>query len=150
MAPGTSKIRCSASARDSGTNLSESRKAAMPTGTLTKKIHGHEKYSVSTPPRSRPIAAPPVAIPAQTPIAFVRCGPSGKVVVRIESAAGATKAAPRPCRPRPTISNSGVFANPFRSEATVKMTTPTRNTRLRPRMSPARPPSSRKPPKISV
>ena len=62
IAPGTSKIRCSASALDSGTNLSESRKAAMPTGTLTKKIHGHEKYSVSTPPRSRPIAAPPVAI----------------------------------------------------------------------------------------
>jgi hypothetical protein len=36
----------------------------------------------------RPIAAPPAAIADQTPSALVRSGPSAKVVVMIESAAG--------------------------------------------------------------
>ncbi len=63
-------------------------KATMPTGTLTKKIHGHEKYWVSAPPRTRPIAAPPIAIAAQTPSALARSAPSLKVVEMIESAAG--------------------------------------------------------------
>ena len=69
---------------------------AIPTGTLTKKIHGQEKRSTRIPPSSRPTAAPPVAIAAQTPSAFVRSWPSAKVVVRIESAAGAMSAAPKP------------------------------------------------------
>src|SRR5436190_1372377 len=30
----------------------------MPTGTLTKKIHGQEKYCVKAPPRMRPTAEP--------------------------------------------------------------------------------------------
>ena len=56
--------------------------------------------------------AAPIAIAAPTPMATVRCGPSAKVVVRIESAAGETKAAPRPCRPRPTMRNSEVVRKP--------------------------------------
>ena len=39
---------------------------------------------------------------------------------------------------------------PFRSDAVVKMTRPMRKSRLRPRRSPARPPSRRKPPNTSV
>ena len=46
----------------------------MPTGTLTKKIHGHESVSTRIPPSTRPTAPPPTAIAAQTPIAFVRSG----------------------------------------------------------------------------
>ena len=60
----------------------------IPTGTLTKKIHGHESVSTRMPPRSRPTAPPPTAIAAQTPSAFVRSAPSANVVVTIESAAG--------------------------------------------------------------
>ena len=89
-------------------------------------------------------------MPAHTPSAFVRASPSANVVVRIESAAGATSAAPRPCRPRARISQVDDSAIPFRNDATVKTTTPARKTRLRPIRSPARPPSRRKPPKISV
>ncbi len=102
------------------------------------------------PPRSSPTAAPPVAIAAQTPIAFVRGSPSRNVVVRIESAAGAIMAAPNPCRPRATIRKVDESAIPFRNDAPVKTITPARKTRLRPRRSPARPPSSRKPPNMSV
>ena len=149
-APATSKLLCSRSSRDSGTCRSESRKATMPTGMLTKKIHGHEKRSTRMPPSSRPTAPPPTAIAAHTPIAFVRSAPSANVVVTIESAAGETSAAPKPCSPRATMRNSEDGASPQMSEPTVKTTTPVRKTRLRPMRSPARPPSSRKPPKTSA
>ena len=97
-----------------------------------------------------PTAAPPTAMAAQTPIAFVRSAPSVNVVVMIDSAAGAMSAAPSPWSPRKTMSASDVGASPFSSEATVKITTPIRKMRLRPTRSPARPPSRRNPPKMSV
>ena len=111
---------------------------------MTKKIHGQDKNSTRMPPSSRPTAAPPVAIAAQTPSAFVRRSPSAKVVVRIESAAGATSAAPRPWRPRARIRNVEESAIPFRNDAAVKTTTPARKTRLRPIRSPALPPEEEK------
>ena len=124
--------------------------AAIPTGTLTKKIHGQDSHSTSIPPTTRPTAPPPTAIAAQTPSAFVRSAPSRNVVVTIDSAAGDTSAAPSPCAPRETISHVSPFASPQRSDATVKRTRPARNTRLRPIRSPARPPSRRNPPKRSA
>jgi hypothetical protein len=84
------------------------------------------------------------------PIAFVRSAPSSNVVVMIESAAGAISAAPSPWRPRNTMRASEVGARPLSSDATEKITTPTRNTCLRPMRSPARPPRRRKPPNTSV
>ena len=72
----------------------DSATAAMPTGTLTKKVHSHDRYSVRMPPSSRPTAAPPTAMAAQTASAFARSAPSRKVVVTIERAAGETIAAP--------------------------------------------------------
>ena len=117
----------------------------MPTGTLTKKIHGHERVSTRMPPSSRPTAPPPTAIAAQTPSAFVRSAPSLKVAVTIESAAGETRAAPRPCSPRLTISHVEPVARAQSSEADVKSTRPTRKIFLRPARSPARPPRRRKP-----
>ncbi len=122
----------------------------MPTGTLTKKIHGQESSSVSAPPSTSPAAAPPDAIAAQTPRAFERSEPSLNVVVMIASAAGEMNAAPRPCSPRKPISIPDDVESPFSSEATEKTTIPARKSRLRPSRSPARPPSSRKPPKTSV
>jgi hypothetical protein len=83
-------------------------------------------------------------------MAFARSTPSAKVVVMIDSAAGATSAAPSPWSPRQTMSISELVESPFSKEAIVKTTTPTRKMRLRPTRSPARPPSSRKPPKTSA
>ncbi len=102
------------------------------------------------PPSSRPTAAPPTAIAAQTLRALVRSGPSLKVVVTIDSAAGETIAAPRPCSARATMRNSEDVASPARAEAPVKTITPAINRRLRPTKSAARPPSSRNPPNASV
>ena len=104
----------------------------MPTGMLTRKIQGHERVSTRMPPSRRPTAPPPTAIAAQTPSAFVRSEPSLKVAVTIESAAGETSAAPRPCRPRLTISHVEPVATAQSSEADVKSTRPMRKTFLRP------------------
>ena len=122
----------------------------MPTGMLTRKIQGHERVSTRMPPSSRPTAPPPTAIAAQTPSAFVRSEPSLKVAVTIESAAGETSAAPRPCRPRLMISQVEPVATAQSSEAEVNSTRPMRKTFFRPARSPARPPRRRKPPNISV
>src|SRR3954451_6426743 len=149
-APATSKVRCSSSSRDSGTKRSESTNAAMPTGTFTKKIHRQENDCVSQPPRTSPKAEPPIAIADQTPSARARYFPSATVVEMIGRAAGEISAAPRPCSARKPISIPELAARPFSSDAAVKMTSPMRKSRLRPRRSPARPPSKRKPPNTSV
>ena len=49
----------------------------------------------------------------------------------IESAAGEIKAAPRPCSARDPMSTPSLDANPSSSEAPVKITRPTRNSRFR-------------------
>jgi hypothetical protein len=105
---------------------------------------------VSTPPRISPTAEPPIAIAAQTASARARSAPSLKVVEMIDSAAGEIRAAPKPCSARAPMSMPSLVASPSSRDAPVKITRPTRNNRLRPRRSPARPPSSRKPPKTSV
>ena len=149
-APARSNARVAAPEVDSGTMREENTKVAMPIGTLTKKIHSQASRSVRMPPSRRPNAAPPAAMPPQTPRAFVRSSPSGKVVVMIDSAAGETSAAPRPCRPRARMSIVPDCASPSSSDAKVNSAMPARNRRLRPSRSAARPPSSRKPPNISV
>ena len=150
IAPARSNVRCSRSARDSGMKRRVASSVAIPTGTLTMKIHSHEASWVSAPPMIRPTAPPPAAIALHTPSALVRSLCSVNVVVMIDSAAGESSAPPSPCRPRPTISIVEVCARPFSSEAAENSATPATNSRLRPSRSPARPPSSRKPPKISV
>ena len=107
--------------------------AAMPTGTLTKKIHSHDSTSTRMPPSSRPTAAPPAAIALHTPSAFVRSGPSANVVVMIDSAAGETSAAPRPCSARAAISIPDEVREPAQQRRDVEnSTTPARKIRLRP------------------
>ena len=96
-APATSKLRRARAPADS----LESRNGVRPTrtapiGTLTKKIHCQPKALVRTPPSSVPAAAPLPAIPPQMPRARLRSRPSVNVVARIESAAGESRAPPKP------------------------------------------------------
>ena len=71
------------------------------------------------------------------------------MVIR-DSAVGATIAPPTPCSARAASSHAWVVANPPSSEATENKMIPAMNTRRRPRMSPARPPSSSNPPNVSA
>ena len=115
-----------------------------------KNTHRHDATSVRTPPSSSPTAEPEAAIADQIPSALVRSSVSVKVVVMIASAAGETSAPPSPCSMRPAIRIPELCARPFSSDAAENRITPATNRRLRPNRSAARPPSSRKPPKISV
>ena len=77
-APARSKALCARSSFDSGTYFRAATNTAIPTGMLTKKIHGHERASTRIPPTTRPTAPPPTAIAAHTLIAFARSGALGE------------------------------------------------------------------------
>ena len=115
---------------------------------MTKKIHSHPANFVRIPPKSTPAAAPLPPIAPQMPSALFRSEPSSKVVMMIESVAGEMIAAPTPCTARAPTSTPIEPASPQTSDAAEKTTIPTMNIRLRPSRSPARPPSSRKPPNV--
>jgi hypothetical protein len=119
-------------------------------GTFTNSTHRHDSHEVSMPPAIRPIAAPEPATAANTPNARLRSGPSAKLVVMSARAVGAAIAPPTPCRARAASSQPADVANPPSSEAKLNSARPKTYTRRRPRMSPARPPSSSSPPKVSV
>ena len=115
-----------------------------------KKIHDQPSEPVSAPPSSTPAAPPlPEAAP-QTPSATFRSRPSRNVVVRIESAAGDSSAAPSPWRARNAISDPEDQAIPSSSELTVKSARPAMNIRRRPRRSDIRPPSRSAPPNMTA
>src|SRR4051812_31279472 len=82
--------------------------------------------------------------------ALLRSAPSAKVVVRIDSVAGATTAPPRPWTARAPISMPCEVDSPPSSDAPAKSSSPAMKTRRRPSRSAARPPRSRKPAKVSV
>ena len=95
-APATSKCRAISGARLSRTTLGTISKTPRPIGTLTKKIHSQPTNSVSTPPTSSPIAAPPPAIAPRIPSALLRSDPSSNVTVTIEKTDGDRTAAAAP------------------------------------------------------
>ena len=105
---------------------------------------------VRIPPSSTPAAPPAPPIAPQMPTARLRAAPSVKVVVRIDSDAGAITAPPRPWTARATMSTVRLSANPPARLESANSTRPATNTRRRPRRSAARPPSSRKPAKVTV
>jgi hypothetical protein len=72
------------------------------------------------------------------------------VVVNSERAAGETIAPPRPCTPRERINITPLCAKPPTSDALANRASPNMNIRRRPNTSAIRPPSSRKPPNVSV
>ena len=88
-----------------------------------KKIQRQES-SVSMPPSSTPAAPPAPPIAPQMPTARLRAAPSAKVVVRIDSEAGAITAPPRPWTARAAISTPWLSANPPASEASANSTRP--------------------------
>jgi hypothetical protein len=94
-------------------------------GTFTKKIHSQPKYFVSTPPARTPTAAPEPPIAPQIPSALFRSGPSSKLVMTIERAAGEMIAAPNPWSARAPIRTPSDQASPQRNDATVNTATPT-------------------------
>ena len=67
----------------------------------------------------------------------------------IDSAAGVTIAAPKPCTPRAAISIPDDVESPQTSEAAPKIASPAMKTMRRPMRSAARPPRRRKPPYVS-
>ena len=145
-APAVSKWRWSRSARLSFSSSGLITSTTTPTGTLMKKIQDQLSALVSAPPSRTPAAPPlPEAAP-QIPRATLRSRPSLNVVVRIESAAGASSAAPSPCRPRKAIREPDDQARPLSREKTVNTAMPAMKMRLRPSRSAIRPPSSRTPP----
>ena len=120
--------------------------AAIPIGTLTKKIQCQFSACVSTPPASSPIDAPADATNEKTPIAFA-CSPGeGNIVTIIPRITAELSAPPTPCTNRAAISISGLAASPHSSEATVNTASPARKTVRRPIRSPSRPARSNSPP----
>ncbi len=121
-------------ARDSVTFITEITAAAIPIGTLTKKIHRHDRPEVSTPPSSGPMAtARPVTAP-QAPNAAPRSLP------RKASASSASDTAnmiapPTPCKARESWSISVLTAKPHSTDAPVNTTRPISHSRRRPYMS---------------
>ncbi len=122
----------------------------MPIGTLTNSTQRHDSHEVSMPPASSPTAAPEPETAAYTPNARLRSRPSAKLVVIRASAVGEAIAPPTPCSALAASSQADEVARPPSSEARLNSRIPVMNTRRRPRMSPARPPSSSSPPKVSV
>src|SRR5512132_1693525 len=145
-APSASKDLTDAS-RLSRSRIGVRMNAAMPIGTLTKKIHDQLSADVRTPPISTPAAAPKPPTAPQTPSAMLRSRPSVNVVDRIDSAAGVITAAPSPWNERAAIRDPSDQARPASSEESENRTMPARKSRRRPSRSAARPPRSRKPPK---
>src|SRR3954454_12952742 len=122
----------------------------MPIGTLTNRTHSQPAHSVSMPPSRTPAAPPEPATAPHTPMARLRSAPSSKSTVTSERAAGDSSAAPRPWTARAEISHTSFWARPPAREAPANRMRPAMNIRRRPIRSAMRPPSSRKPPKVSV
>ena len=118
-------------------------------GTLTRNASRHET-SVSAPPTTRPITDPTPVIAANTAVAALRAGPLGKVVAISANAVGEAIAAPTPCSRRAMTSVASSQAMPHNTDAIVNSVTPTMKVRLRPMVSPSRPPSSINPPNVNT
>ncbi len=92
---------------------------------------------------------PPAATKPKTPIALARSAVSVNRLIISESETAETTAPPRPCTARAATRTSCEPASPQAIDAIVKSAIPIRNIRRWPSRSPSRPPSRRKPPKVS-
>src|SRR3954462_3075530 len=140
--------------RCAGTTLCSSDNATTAAGSANSRFtYRHQRqlaYSVSRPPSSRPIAAPPPAMAPKMPNALARSDGSVKVVVSRPSAAGASSAPKTPCDARALTSTPKLPAAPPIAEATAKPIRPAMKVRLRPKRSPMRPPSRSSEPNASA
>ena len=110
----------------------------MPTGMLMKNDQRHDRFVVSQPPSSGPIAAMPPMTAPQMPNAMARSRPR-KLVLRIDWVAGRIIAPPTPWSSRAPMSIVPLVDAPAMTDAIRKMTRPTRYITRRPRWSPRRP-----------
>ena len=147
--PGMSTWCSVVSSRDSRVAKSVTATAPTATGRFRKKIARQDTYSASAPPTTGPIASASADTPAQVPIALPRSS-AGKAFVMIESVAGIMNAAPTPCTARPATSQAWSGARPMAALESAKTTTPKRNMRRRPKMSPSRPPVTSRTANVSV
>ena len=147
--PGRSTFFETVSSRDSSAANSVTITAPTATGRLRKKIARQETSSVSQPPISGPSASAIADTPAQVPIALPRSS-GGNALAMIDSVPGIMNAAPTPWTAREATSQPSVGAKPIVAEATAKTTTPNRNIRRRPKMSPSRPPVTSSTANVSV
>src|SRR5579862_4101092 len=141
--------RVPAAALPDGRRRSDSSTTPMPIGMLTRKIQCQSSTSVSTPPSRTPMLPPPAATKPKIPIAFARSDCSVKSVIVSERPTADTTAPPSPCTARAPINKPCDVDSPHASDASVKSEMPPRNRRRLPNRSPRRPPSSKKPPKVS-
>jgi hypothetical protein len=91
-------------------------------------------------PRAPATAAAPPISPSARPRSL-----SGNVALTIATVFGSISAPPAPCRARQASSTANAGARPPATEAPVNTAEPMMKTRLRPNMSPRRPPSTSKP-----
>ena len=135
--------------RDSTTRDNVIATAAIPIGTLMKKIHSQPMPEVMIPPTTGPIAtAAPVTAP-NTPKAVPRSRP-WKAWASSASEVAYIIAPPTPCTARARLSISGVVESPQTAEEAVNTISPSVNTRRRPIRSATEPAVSRKAASVSA
>ena len=93
---------------------------------------------------------PPAATNPNTPIAFARSDGSTNKETISDSETAETIAPPNPCTARAATSIPSDVDSPQVSDAAVNSAIPAMNRRRWPKWSPSRPPSSRKPPNVSM
>src|SRR6266851_5014006 len=109
---------------------------ATPIGRLMKKIQCQFSHWVRNPPASSPSEPPPAITRVKTLIAWARSAGRWNSVTMIAMITPAEIEAPRPCRKRPMIRWSALWAKPLPTDATVNRKTPARKTLRRPIRSP--------------
>ena len=118
------------------TNRRPRKTASTPIGRFTKKIHGHERLSVSHPPSVGPIAGPSSMTIPNRPIAWP-CSSGGNVSRAIAWVVGDSTPPPIPWRTRNRINWPSVRESPHNSDAAVKIAIAIRYMRFRPRIDPS-------------
>ena len=115
--------------------------AATANGTENRKVQ-RQLSDVMSPPTMRPSEKPLAANVVKMEIARLREGPSAKLVVMSEKAAGAVNAAAMPLTKREAITIAGSLTSPPARDARAKTASAMSRMRRRPRRSARRPPSS--------
>ncbi|WIB11636.1 hypothetical protein DEJ36_11870 [Curtobacterium sp. MCPF17_052] len=136
--------------RDSGTKRNVSTTAAIPIGTLMRKIARHPTVSVSAPPTSGPTPIETPTTAPQTPTARARSFASSKVAVMMLIATGFIIDPPTAWTMRKTTSQPTLGASEHSSDPAVKSASPTWNVVRRPMRSAVEPESSSRLARTSV
>lgn len=123
--------------------------AAIPVGTLTKKIARQDSAWVSRPPASGPADTAAAEMAPQAPSATPRSRPWNSWAIRASEVPNII-APPMPCAPRARSSHSGLAASPDISDAAVNTARPAVNTRRRPIRSASDPAASSAPARVSA